>query len=257
VKKHLFVIIWFFSLYCPVFADNGIESNTSVQLYVPTVGGASFGVLQDFILPLSTGNSLNPLTRNSNIALSIGLNVSPVSFNLQVREIWTPIPFFQLHGGIKTGIGWNYNDMFGKPQNGMGLYIYDNTKEPPEGVDGSGFDGVVWKAHNGAILQFDFAAISPGDWHHIIFKLNNEIQYQEFTKSKGGEYWYYHDIPGDGFYQNNALPQKKPSRKGGGYPKLKPRLISSRFRPCIPLTGGLLILPFFPVDAQELVRRRV
>ncbi|GHV13177.1 hypothetical protein FACS189491_07690 [Spirochaetia bacterium] len=185
--KHWFIIICFAVLPSLIFADNEIESHTSIQLYAPTVGGASFGVLQDFVFP------------HNNIALNLGLNISPVSFNLLTQTTWMPIPFLKLYGGIKAGTGWNYEDMFGNQQNGMGIYRYDDA----EGVDGSGFDGIVWKARIGTTFQFDFAAINPGDWHHVIITTNNEIQYQEFTKVKDGGYWYYHEMPGDGFSQNS------------------------------------------------------
>jgi hypothetical protein len=195
--KHWFIIICFVTLPSLIFADNEIESHTSIQLYVPTVGGASFGVLQDFVFPLGHGS--NPLTQNNNITLNFGVNISTVSFNLFSQTIWTPLPFLKLYGGIKAGTGWNYEDMFSNPQNGMGIYRHEGAG----GVDGSGFDGIVWKAHIGTMFQFDFAAINPGDWHHVIIITNNEIQYQEFTKVKDGEYWYYHEIPNDGFSQNS------------------------------------------------------
>jgi len=85
--------------------------------------------------------------------------------------------------------------------NGMGLYRYMESGNPQEWADGSGFDGVVWKAHFGATLQFDLAAIVPGDWNHIVMKFDNFLNYQNYTRARGNEQWYFK--ADDGINQNS------------------------------------------------------
>jgi hypothetical protein len=99
-----------------------------------------------------------------------------------------------------TGTGWNYDLFGGVPLIGLGLNRKMNDGDPKDGVSGNGLDGVVWNVHAGNTLQFDFAAVFPGDWNHVVVQVYNEIQYYAYTKAKGDEFWYYQ--MDDGMNQN-------------------------------------------------------
>jgi hypothetical protein len=99
-----------------------------------------------------------------------------------------------------TGTGWNY-DLFGKiPLVGLGLNRKMNDDDSKDGVDGNGLDGAVWNVRLGNTFQFDFAAIFPDDWNHVVVQVYNEIQYYAYTNAKSDEFWYYQ--MDDGMNQN-------------------------------------------------------
>jgi hypothetical protein len=63
------------------------------------------------------------------------------------------------------------------------LYAYQMWvgPDPKGGVSGNGLDGAVWNVHLGNTFQFDFAAIFPGDWNHVVVQIYNEIQYYAYN----------------------------------------------------------------------------
>jgi hypothetical protein len=171
-----------------------VEAHTDLSLTISSLPEAQVAVSQRFVFPVLQGQG--PLTSGNNLTLKLGANVSPISFNLLADTVWTPIAFFNLSMGAKAGSGWNY-PLFGSLMKGIGLH----TAGKDEGVDGSGLDGVVWNAHTGATLQFDLAAIFPGDWHHVVAQVYNEITYLHYTNAQDGEPWYYEND--DGINQNS------------------------------------------------------
>ena len=62
---------------------------------------------------------------------------------------------------------------------------------------------------DGAVLQFDLAALDPGDWHHLIARSYHEINYMGYTRASADESWYYENDDGEncnGFnYYGNLL----------------------------------------------------
>lgn len=179
--------------------DNArVQKQADLSLVVSTVGEMQFGFEKRLIFPFLPGT--NALTADNNITLKFGTEVTPITLNILADAIWTPIAFFKFSFGSQAGSGWNY-DMFGTRMNGMGLYRRIESEDPPEGADGSGFDGVVWDIHSGVTFQFDLAAIFPGDWNHVVMKFDNVINYQNYTKAGGAEQWYFK--ADDGINQNS------------------------------------------------------
>jgi hypothetical protein len=87
----------------------------------------------------------------------------------------------------------------------------DRTSE----IKGDPFDGMVWGPHFGGVLQFDFAAISPGDWHHIVFRTYHEWNYRGYTRADEGEAWVFEgddeeDRNGSNYYGNYLLGYQMP-----------------------------------------------
>jgi len=175
-----------------------IQTQTDLSLVFSTVKEMQFGLEKRIIFPFFQGT--NPMTYDNNITLKIGTEVTPITIDIFAETVWTPIAFFNLSLGSQLGTGWNY-DMFGARMNGMGLYRYMESENPQEWADGSGFDGVVWKAHFGAGLQFDLAAVIPGDWNHVVMKFENFLTYQNYTRAQRGEQWYFK--ADDGINQNS------------------------------------------------------
>ncbi|GMO61877.1 MAG: hypothetical protein Ta2A_08230 [Treponemataceae bacterium] len=177
--------------------DKGFQDQTDLSLIVSTAVEMQLGFEKRIIFPFLQGT--NALTADNNITLKFGAELTPVSVNVLADAIWTPAAFFVFSLGSQIGSGWNY-DMFGARMNGMGLYRRVEQGDPQEFADGSGFDGAVWNVHLGATLQFDLAAIFPGDWHHVVMKFDNVAKYQNYTKARGAEQWYFKSD--DGINQN-------------------------------------------------------
>jgi len=175
-----------------------IKTQTDLSLTASTIGEIQFGLEKRIIFPYLQGESA--ITADNNITLKIGAEVTPISFDMVIDTVWTPAAFFNLTLGTMIGTGWNY-DRKDYRLNGMGLYRFSETENPQERADGSGFDGVVWKIHFGPTLQFDLAAVVPGDWNHIIMKLDHFIYYQNYSKARGDEQWYFKSD--DGINQNS------------------------------------------------------
>jgi hypothetical protein len=103
---------------------------------------------------------------------------------------WTPAAFFQVRAGTRLGSGWNIS-LFGAPVYGIGV----NRPQSGGGglltaeKTGSPFDGLQWKTHGGGTLQFDLAALFPGDWNHVVFQTYHEINYRGYTGAAAGESW--------------------------------------------------------------------
>ncbi|GHU69868.1 hypothetical protein FACS189450_03400 [Spirochaetia bacterium] len=177
--------------------DKGFQKQTDLSLTVSTAVEMQFGFEERIIFPFLPGT--NALTADNNITLKFGAELTPISINVLADTIWTPVAFFVFSLGSQIGSGWNY-DMFGTRMNGMGLYRHVAQGDPQEFADGSGFDGAVWDVHLGATLQFDLAAIFPGNWNHVVMKFDNVVKYQNYTKARGAEQWYFR--ADDGINQN-------------------------------------------------------
>jgi hypothetical protein len=186
--KKIIVMAAVFMTFIANIAFSQAETSANLSLYASTRGEIllDFAVMWKF--PFLQGES--PLTKDNNIALKLDTSLSPISVGLAGDAVLTVAPFLSFTLGAMTGTGWNY-DLFGKvPLVGIGLNRKMNDGDPKDGVNGSGLDGAVWNVHAGNTLQFDFAAIFPGDWNHGVVQVYNEIQYYAYTKAKSDEFWY-------------------------------------------------------------------
>ena len=67
------------------------------------------------------------------------------------------------------------------------LYETGQNDDGTTSVVGSAFDGLLWNVKTGASLQFDLAAIYPGDWNHIIFRTYHEALYAGYSAASKGD----------------------------------------------------------------------
>jgi hypothetical protein len=188
----------------PETGEPGVSSSRELNLQVSTKPEAKFSFVQRFVFPFLQGES--SLTRDNNIDLALTAELSPISLNGVAELVWTPIAFFQLAGGGRIGSGWNIT-MFGEEVYGIGINRDDGSGRAA--VSGSAFNGLLWKAQTGTALQFDLAALVPGDWHHVVVRSYHEINYRGYTAASSGESWYYENDEGEnrnGFnYYGNLL----------------------------------------------------
>jgi hypothetical protein len=175
------------------------ESRMDLSLFASTRGEMMVTFSPQWKFPFLRGNT--PLTSENNIALKISANLTPISADITGDAVLTVFPFLSFNIGGMAGTGWNY-DLFGKvPLIGLGLNRKTDADDPNDGVIGKGLDGAAWNTHAGAMVQFDLAAIFPGDWNHVVMQLYNEAQYFAYTKAKGDDFWYY--LGDDGMNRNS------------------------------------------------------
>jgi hypothetical protein len=187
--KKIIIIAAVFMTFIADIAFSRSETSTNLSLYASTRGEILLDFSARWKFPFFQGE--NSITSGNNIVLKLDAALSPISAGLAGDAVLTVLPFLSFTVGAMTGTGWNY-DIFGKiPLIGIGLNRKMNDGEPNDGVSGSGLDGMVWNVHVGNTLQFDFAAIFPGDWNHVVVQVYNEIQYYSYTKAKNDEFWYY------------------------------------------------------------------
>jgi len=150
------------------------------------------GFTQYFTFPFLQGES--PLTEDNNIRLALTATATPVSLGALVGAVWTPVAFFQINAGGLIGSGWNVTAL-GATAYGIGLNKPD-SKGRSQNV-GNAFDGMHWNLHTGGTIQFDLAALIPGDWNHVVVKIDQSIIHKGNTHAKKHEAWYFENDEGE------------------------------------------------------------
>jgi hypothetical protein len=182
----------------------GITSDRVINVTFSSLPEAKLGFVQGFTFPVLRGGSF--LTADNNLRTTLTAEVSPISVDGIVEGILTPVAFFQAAAGLKVGSGWNLG-LFGSDIYGIGINRgrTDKTAE----TAGAAFDGIQWKAHFGGALQFDLAAVFPGDWNHIVFRSYHEINYRGYSAASKDDSWFLENDDGEnrnGFsYYGNIL----------------------------------------------------
>jgi len=167
--------------------NSGIKTSTDMQLQISSLPEAKLSLSQSFVFPFLQGSG--PLTKDNNIAAVLGAELSPVSLNGKAEIIWTPAAFFLLSGGGMAGSGWNM-----ALGNGIGINKPEKESDPlPRKaiIDGTAFDGLLWRAWGAGTVQFDLGAVIPGDWNHILFQSRQELRYAAYSRADPGESWVY------------------------------------------------------------------
>jgi len=205
MKKILFLFILTFSV-MPLIAQEktDISSSSDLLLQITSLPEAKLGFTKRFIFPFLQGES--SLTEDNNLGLALTAEISPISLNGIVEVVWTPIAFFQLAAGSRIGSGWNI-ELFDNEIYGIGINQSDINGNAE--INGNAFDGLLWKTQIGGAIQFDLAAIFPGDWNHIVARSYHEINYKGYSRAKENEAWYFEADEGEncnGFnYYGNFL----------------------------------------------------
>jgi hypothetical protein len=184
--------------------ENKITSTNEIVLQGSSLPEVKLGYTKYFTFPFLQGES--PLTEGNNIGLGLCAEISPASLNGIAVATWTPIAFFQLMTGGRIGSGWNIT-LFDNTVYGIG--INHSNSEGKSEHNGSAFDGLLWKAQVGTVLQADLAALFPGDWNHVVARSYHEINYRGYTRAAKNESWYFENDEGEncnGFnYYGNLL----------------------------------------------------
>jgi hypothetical protein len=173
----------------PGGGTGGFTDSTEMELQISSRPELKLKIFETLSFPFLRGDG--PLTEGNNIKTIFTAEVSPASLSGIAEAVWTPVAFFQAAGGTKAGSGWNI-DLFGTAVYGLGINTTQGSSKPRKSVvDGKAFDGLVWSAWGGGALQFDLAAIVPGDWTHVLFRSYHEARYSMYTRAADGEPWFF------------------------------------------------------------------
>ncbi|MDR0376500.1 MAG: hypothetical protein LBH70_01775 [Spirochaetaceae bacterium] len=172
-------------------AESSITASSNLSLSVSSLPEAQLAFTQSFAVPVLRGDHF--LFSGNNLTTNLTVNVSPLSMNAGAEAVLTPIALAQIKAGALGGSGWNI------PGLGNGLAI--NTRGMKNGksfndLAGSPFEGLVWKVYGGGVLQFDLAAVLPGDWNHLLFQTYQEVNYRANTSAGPKQLWEYENRGG-------------------------------------------------------------
>jgi hypothetical protein len=217
-KRIIGILPGFFLLLCfpalSLRADPELSSGRDLTLTLSTGPEIKLGFSQYYIFPFLRGD--NFLTADNNIRLNLGAELSPISLNGIAEAVWTPAAFLQLSAGTKLGSGWNI-ELFDASIYGIGI---NRPKAAAGGIgsseiEGSSFDGLLWRVYGGGTLQFDFAALFPGDWHHVVFRSYHEGSYRAYSRASAEDSWVFENDNGENrngfiYYGNFLLGYQMP-----------------------------------------------
>jgi hypothetical protein len=173
------------------YADE-ITSTTKLGFTLSTLPEAKIKIARSVSVPFLRGD--HALTENNAVSAEIAGEITPVSIAAVGEIVWSPAAFFELTPGLQLGSGWNIR-LGDRDVRGIGV-----NKRGADGgvfVEGAAFDGLLWNARIGGTFMFDFAAIFPGDWHHVILSAYNEFMYAGYSGAAKNDSWFFEGDSGE------------------------------------------------------------
>ena len=131
----------------------------------------------------------NPLMEDNNITFIVKPILSPVTLHVETEINFTPIAFFKLTGGAAGGFGWPLPFL-----NLEGLAL--NARDDITDTKRFGWAGFYFV---GGTLQFDLAALLPGEWNHVVFSANTKLRYMHYSRAGALDAWYWRADRGENF----------------------------------------------------------
>ncbi len=188
---------------------NSLEISKDASFTVTTLPEAMATVNVTLAYPLLRGQ--NPLTASNGIKFKTSAVVTPVSARGSLQLTFTPVAFLQFHTFTFAGSGWNFLSF----DNGLCLVVRENGHETK--YEDKSLDGLIWGYGGAATFQFDFAALFPGEWNHVVIQSMHEFRYRGFTGASDDETWAYEcdwsmNRNGWNYYANLLLGYQMPIR---------------------------------------------
>ncbi|MBN2510620.1 MAG: hypothetical protein JXB03_10090 [Spirochaetales bacterium] len=138
--------------------------------------------------PLSLGTGV--LTKGGSIGFRCSGELSPVSVNGVAQFTVAPFAFLSFSTGLSAGTGWTL--VF----NGLGRNIPGPDREAAASEP---FSGLVARCWQSATLQFDLAAVYPGEWNHVVAAATGRVEYKGYTLAGKHDAWQYEADSGRNF----------------------------------------------------------
>jgi hypothetical protein len=191
------------------FAEGSPAFDTDINFVLATTLETKLSVSESVTVPFLVGEG--PLFSGNNVKLTGTAEFSPVSLNGAFGVAWTPVAVLQLYGRATVGTGWNIPGL----ATGLAMNVPSDTGDKKGVKVNKDFGGAVWGAKGGATVQFDFAAIFPGEWNHVVIQSSHEARYRAFTGACSKDSWYYEADDGENrnglqYYGNAFLGYQMP-----------------------------------------------
>ena len=172
--KLVILILTIVLLGFPVWAAES-EITGNVKLIGSTAPEAKVEAGYTVKMPFLQGDG--PLFSGNNVKFKGILGVSPISVSLTGEAVLTPIAVMEISVGGALGTGWNFD-----PLDLEGLRLWDGNADT---TTSDTMKGMYYKGKAGAALQFDTAAIWPGEWTSVVMRTYHEINIQGYTNYSG------------------------------------------------------------------------
>jgi hypothetical protein len=186
--------------------NHGLSSEGTVSIAVTSTPAAQaafeYSLKIPCLRPRNVQGLWKPLTRDNNFTLNLRADVSPVSTNGIVNFVVTPLAVLEVNAGLQVGTGWDILGFKSGMSGGLGVVRRDNGRinwepigrfgdQPTFNVSSKDLRGVMLRCFAGLTLQFDLAAVLPGDWNHLVFRTVQQFEYYKNTIAADNEYWNY------------------------------------------------------------------
>ncbi|HCS36928.1 MAG: hypothetical protein CVV48_06375 [Spirochaetae bacterium HGW-Spirochaetae-4] len=195
IARQLFVTLILVS-----FATVGLfaaESEMSGNLKLIASTAPEFKVEAGYTVKIPFLQGEGPLFSGNNVKLKGLMGLSPVAATLSVDAVLTPVAVMELSVGGAMGTGWDFPLM-----DTEGLRVGDGIADSTS----ASMEGIYYKGRAGVALQFDTAAIWPGEWKSVVMRTYHEVNYQGYSDAPGtGSAWE---------YETNGLRQNGLNYKG-------------------------------------------
>ncbi len=173
MKRSLVALALFAALSYPVLAQEAAGIDTSL------VVASTLEMKADIAKTWSNSTPFGGLD------FTPAFELSPITVAARAALTWSaPIPLVTATLGGTVGSGWKFLSI----ANGVGVQkVGSATMEYSE----TAFSGIYFKGRAGAAIQFDTAAIWPGDWNHLFTQSYHEIYYEYLTGTGASDVWLY------------------------------------------------------------------
>ncbi|HSV56587.1 MAG TPA: hypothetical protein VLH39_05700 [Magnetospirillaceae bacterium] len=130
-----------------------------------------------------------PLLSGAGLVLAGRIELSPVTVEASGFLTLKPAAFLELQAGASTGTGWSLGF--------VGLALNPTPDLDP--VEETPFGGALYRAWFTGTLQFDLAALFPGEWNHIVARASSRFELLGNTAAAPGQAWYWQADEGMNF----------------------------------------------------------
>jgi len=178
----------------PAAAKSGkpeTERETRIGIAASSKPEFKFVFSQDFKIPFLYGN--HPLLRGNHIKFGLTYEIAPIAMNFIGNVSFSPIALLEFDAGTLIGLGWNLGGI-----RGIGVNEADLTGQTSIRVDTGNFSsGTFISGYFGGAFQFNLAAVSPGDWKHIIMRSYHRFSVDAFTGADRNDPWFFMNDEGE------------------------------------------------------------
>lgn len=126
-------------------------------------------------------DSPNPLLSGAVLKIDLIAEFTLVSLTPKVTVTYQPLPFLFFNAGAYSGAGWNYGSFFqAVGEWNAATREYDKL---------ASFSHYKYGLFASGTFMFDFGAIIPGKWSHVLTMATYTVAYEGLTGMGQGDIW--------------------------------------------------------------------